>query len=94
MVKTMPPRFIKANDVREYVFCPRSWAYRQRGIKAPPEALAQRKVRFEQGNQFHRAHGEAVCQAERQLEKGTSLIQAGLTVIVWGIVAWLYFLFR
>ena len=86
-----PSRFIVASDVREYVFCPRSWAYRRRGIKPPPEALVQRKARFDRGNQFHRGHGEAVCRAGQQLEKGTSLVKVGLTVIVWGIVAWLYY---
>jgi len=89
-----PPRFIIASEVREYVFCPRSWAYRRRRIKPPPEALVQRKARLEQGNRYHREHGEAVCRVERQLEKGNSLVKVGLTVIVWGLAAWLYFLSR
>jgi hypothetical protein len=44
-----PPRVIKASEVREYVFCPRSWAYRQRKIASTPEAAAEREERLDQG---------------------------------------------
>jgi hypothetical protein len=84
-----PSRFIKASEVREYVFCPRSWAFRRREIKPPPEALAERETRIDYGNRFHREHGEAVCQAGRQLRRGASFVRVGLTIIVWGFIAWL-----
>lgn len=85
-----PPRYIQASKVREYVFCPRSLAYRQRGIAPPPEALRQREVRIEHGLQYHREHGEAVCRAGQQLRTGTLLVKIGLAVIVWGFLTWWY----
>ena len=86
----MKPRTIYASEVREYVFCPRSWAISQRGIKPPPEALAEKKARTDKGIQYHREHGEAVSRAGRQLGTGTLLVKIGLAMIVWGIVAWWY----
>lgn len=86
----MPPRVIKASEVREYVFCPRSWAYKQQGVQPPSEALAERAERFEQGNQSHIEHGKAVCRVSRQLGYGARLIWIGLVVMILG-VAWRMF---
>jgi len=86
----MAPRVITASEVREYVFCPRSWAYWHRGVPAPPEALEQREDRLEYGNRSHRKHGEAVCRASRQLGYGTGLAGLGLAVVILGVV-WLCF---
>ena len=86
----MGPKIIKASDVREYVFCPMSWAYKQRGVQSPPEAQERREERFEQGNRAHREHGEAVCRASRQLGYGTRLVWIGLAVVILG-VAWRLF---
>ena len=82
----MGPRVIEASEVREYVFCPRSWAYRQRGITATPKALAQRAEQFEQGNRSHREHGEAVCRVSRQLGYGTRLAWISLAVVILGVL--------
>lgn len=87
----MPPRVIKASEVREYVFCPRSWAYRQRKITLSPEALAQREGQFEQGNGSHRKHGEAVRRASRQLGVGVLFVKIGLAVLILGVLAWKFF---
>jgi CRISPR/Cas system-associated exonuclease Cas4 (RecB family) len=84
------PRVIKASDVREYVFCPRSLAYRHRGVQPPQEAQERREERFEQGNQSHREHGEAVCRVSRKLGYGTRLVWIGLAVVILG-VAWRLF---
>jgi hypothetical protein len=85
----MAPQVIKASEIREYVFCPRSWACRQRGITSSPEAMAERAARLEHGNRSHREHGEAVCRASRQLGYGTGLAWLGLAVVILGVV-WLF----
>jgi CRISPR/Cas system-associated exonuclease Cas4 (RecB family) len=82
----MGPRVIKASEVREYVFCPRSWAYRQRKIASTPEAAAEREERLDQGNRSHREHGEAVCRVSRQLGYGTRLAWIGLAVVILGVL--------
>jgi len=86
----VPSRVIQASEIREYIFCPRSWAFRQRGIGPPPEAVKHQEARFTQGDRFHREHGEAVCRAGQQLRTGAFLIKVGLAVIVWGFLTWWY----
>ena len=59
---------IRAAEVREFVYCPRAWIYRRRNTKP---RLSQAEIdaveeRLENGRQFHREHGEAVCLAARQ----------------------------
>jgi CRISPR/Cas system-associated exonuclease Cas4 (RecB family) len=87
----MGPRVIKASEVREYVFCPRSWAYRQRKIASTPEAAAEREERLDQGNRSHREHGEAVCRVSRQLGVGALSVKIGLAVLILGVLAWKFF---
>jgi len=82
----MLPRKINASEVHEYIFCPRAWALRQRGVALPPEAQAEREERLERGNLSHQQHGEAVCQAHSQLRQGTNLLWIGLAVVVVGVL--------
>lgn len=82
-------RTIWASQIREFIFCPYSLGCRMRGIVPPAEALGIKEERCNHGNLFHRNHGEAVCQAERQLGIGGFLIRFGLAAVIVGGFAWL-----
>lgn len=84
-------RTIWASHIREYIFCPWSLGCRMRGIKPSKEAQEEKQARCDEGNRFHREHGEAVCMAEKQLVRGGSLIRIGMAAAILGGLAWLYF---
>jgi len=88
----MALRIIKASEVKDFTFCPRSWAYHRRGIELPPEAVQETAERFERGREFHQEHGEAVCQAGRQIQTGALLAKVGLAILVLGVLLWKFLL--
>lgn len=84
---------IRVAELREFVYCPRSWIYNARKVqcKLPPEEIAVVEQRLEDGLQHHREHGEAVCLASRQRRWAANwwyigLAAAGLALamLVWG----------
>ncbi len=85
---------LRVSDLREFVYCPRSWAYTAHKVqcKLPPEEIAEVEQRLQEGLEHHREHGEAVCLASRQRRWAASwryiaIAAAGLAVavlLVWG----------
>lgn len=75
---------IKVSDVREFVFCPRAWIYRQRGVRPLLHAEERLVVeqRLEDGRQFHQDHGEAVFQAVRERRRARDYWQFAIVAIV------------
>jgi len=87
-----PQRVITASEVREFVYCPRAWKMKRRGVAPPPEAKEVKQQKVEKGDRHHLEHGEAVVQARRQQEKGRHLRAVGwaLTIMgtLWCILSW------
>lgn len=85
---------IRVAQLREYVFCPRAWAYSSRKFpcKLTQEELSVVEQRLEAGREGHRRHGEAVILASRQRRYAANwrfvgFAAVGLAVVlllVWG----------
>lgn len=83
------PREIAVTELREFVFCPRSWKMRRQGIKAPATALVQKEERVEEGNRFHREHAQAVYQHQMANQGGPQPGAKGyLTQTMWAVAGW------
>jgi len=84
--------FIKAHDLKEFVYCPRAWIYRQRRVKPrlPEPEVREVEQRLEDGWEYHREHGEAVCRASRQRRRAEKLKQGGLILagLALALVIW------
>lgn len=83
-----PSRVIKASEVRDFVYCPRSWKLWRCGIVPPPEVINHKKYEYAKGNRVHREHGEEVSRARSQSGRGSFLTMAVLAVVIGGGLAW------
>jgi len=88
------PRIVAVTELREFVFCPRSWKLRRQDVKAPSEALRRKEERTEEGNRYHLKHAQAVCRAEHQTShprvyKGY-LAAVGWVLIILGVFVCLF----
>lgn len=77
-------RSIKVSDVRVFVYCPRAWIYRQRGVRPllhAEERLVVEK-RLEDGWQYHQDYGEAVFQAVRERRRAQNYWQFAIISVI------------
>lgn len=84
---------IRVSHLREFVYCPRAWAYSSRNIpcKLSQEEIAAVERRLEAGREHHRRHGEAVILASRKRRHAANwqyigFAAAGLAVAL--LLAW------
>lgn len=87
-------RVIAVTELREFVFCPRSWKLRRQGGKPPSEAAIQKKKMVEEGNRFHRDHAQEAYRAsyqaiQPQMGKGR-LVAVGWALMILGVLVCLY----
>jgi CRISPR/Cas system-associated exonuclease Cas4 (RecB family) len=74
-----------ASELREFVFCPRSWKLKRGGVAPPPAAKKVKQQKVEKGDRFHLDHGQAVVQARQQPESGAYWRVAGWAFTILGV---------
>lgn len=88
--QSKPQRVVAVTELREFVFCPRSWKLRRQGVKVPPETLLRKAERIEEGNRFHREDAresyQASYQASRQPQRRGWLTAVGVALMILGVL--------
>lgn len=75
-------RYIGPSEIREYVYCPRSWWLRN-VMQVKPKSR-EVTVRLEQGKRFHEDHGNAVVASRTSSNMGMSVLAvAAALLVVW-----------
>ena len=84
-----PSRVINASEVREFVYCPRSWKLKRGGAAPPPAAKTIKQQKVEKGDRYNLEHGKAVVQT-RQPEMSGCWRAAGWALTMMGAFWWVF----
>ena len=85
-----PPRVITASELREFVYCPRAWKMKRRGVAPPPEVKEVKQQKVKKGDRHHLEHGQAVVRVRRQSENGRYLRVVGWVLTALGVFWWVF----